>query len=123
MGQVEQAFRRAAFNVLSHNRDDHVRNHAFVASSAGAWRLSQAYDITHSKGVNGQHNMTVAGAGNPTAKDLAKLAADAGIQCQRAKSIVAEVAAAVKRWPEFAGNAGVSESSKKLALSSFVPAS
>lgn len=121
IGQVEQAFRRAAFNVLSHNRDDHVRNHAFLASASGAWRLSPAYDITHSVGVNGQHNMTVAGTGNPTVKDLLKLASDAGIQRQRARVIVAEVADAVKRWPEFAERAGVSEASTRFALTSFVP--
>lgn len=118
--QVEQAFRRAAFNVLAHNRDDHVKNHAFLALPTGAWTLSPAYDITHSKGVNGEHNMTVAGSGNPGVTDLLKLAADAGIKQPKTKDIIASVAAAIKRWPEFAENAGVSESSNKKVVATFV---
>jgi serine/threonine-protein kinase HipA len=28
-GDVEEMFRRMVFNVLAHNRDDHIKNHAF----------------------------------------------------------------------------------------------
>jgi serine/threonine-protein kinase HipA len=117
--QVEQAFLRAAFNVLAHNRDDHVKNHAFLASPTGLWTLSPGYDITHSEGVNGEHNMTVAGNGKPGVGDLLRLAAAAGIKQPKAKAIIASVADAIKRWPEFAENAGVSESSNKAVVASF----
>jgi serine/threonine-protein kinase HipA len=30
------------FNVLAHNRDDHVKNFAFLMDSAGQWRLAPA---------------------------------------------------------------------------------
>jgi serine/threonine-protein kinase HipA len=118
--QVEEAFRRASFNVLAHNRDDHVRNHAFIASPIGAWTLSPAYDITHSNGINGEHNMTVAGSGKPGVADLLKLADAAGIKRPKAMDIIASVAAATRRWPEFAENAGVSESSDEKVVASFV---
>jgi serine/threonine-protein kinase HipA len=118
--QVEEAFRRAAFNVLAHNRDDHVRNHAFLTSPIGAWTLSPAYDITHSNGINGEHNMTVAGSGKPGVADLLKLADAAGIKRPKAMDIIASVAAAIRRWPEFAENAGVSESSDEKVVASFV---
>jgi serine/threonine-protein kinase HipA len=120
--QVEQAFLRATFNVLAHNRDDHVRNHAFVAGPNGGWRLSQAYDITQSYGVNGEHNMTVAGSGRPGVKELLILAANAGLRPRKTKAILASVTASIKRWPEFAGKAGVSESSSRRIVSSFVAA-
>lgn len=119
--QVEQAFLRAAFNVLAHNRDDHVKNHAFLASPKGEWTLSPGYDITHSTGINGEHNMTVVGSGKPGVVDLLKLAAAAGIKQPKAAAIVASVAAATRRWPVFAENAGVSESSKKQVADSFAP--
>ncbi len=119
--QVEQAFLRAAFNVLAHNRDDHVKNHAFLASPRGEWTLSPGYDITHSNGVNGEHNMTVAGSGNPGAGDLLKLATSAGIKRPKAKDIIASVAATIRRWPEFAENAGVSETSSRRVSASLAP--
>jgi serine/threonine-protein kinase HipA len=109
--QVEQAFRRAVFNVLAHNRDDHVKNHSFVADQAGNWRLSPAYDLIHSLGISGQHNMTVAGSGRPGVKELLVLAKSAGIPERSAADIIAGVSSAIKRWPEFAEKAGVSQDS------------
>ena len=41
---LEQLFRRVVFNVLVANRDDHLRNHAFIRTRAG-WRLAPAYDL------------------------------------------------------------------------------
>jgi hypothetical protein len=52
--------------------------------------------------------------------DLLKLAADAGIKQAKAKDIIASVAAAIKRWPGFAENAGVSELSNQKVVASFV---
>jgi serine/threonine-protein kinase HipA len=41
---LEQLFRRAVFNVLVGNRDDHLRNHGFLREKTG-WRLSPAFDV------------------------------------------------------------------------------
>jgi serine/threonine-protein kinase HipA len=117
---VGQAYRRAVFNVLAHNRDDHVKNHAFVWALNGGWRLSPAYDLTHSYGVNGQHNMTVAGSGLPGVKELLTLADGAALRPKEAKAIIDSVRAAIGDWPEFAAKAGVSEASVKRIGSSFV---
>jgi serine/threonine-protein kinase HipA len=46
---VEEAFRRMVFNVLAHNRDDHVRNFAYRIRSDGAWQLTPAFDLTFSR--------------------------------------------------------------------------
>jgi serine/threonine-protein kinase HipA len=43
-GQLEQLFRRVIFNVLVGNRDDHLRNHAFLYGAHG-WELAPAYDV------------------------------------------------------------------------------
>ncbi len=115
--QVEQAYRRAAFNVLAHNRDDHVKNHAFLASPSGEWALSPAFDITFSSGVNGQHNMTVAGNGLPGEKELLALAKGAGLSDSRAKAILEEIGSSVRRWPVFARRAGVSKASRERVSS------
>ena len=41
---LEQLFRRVAFNVLVGNRDDHLRNHGFLLTKNG-WRLAPAFDV------------------------------------------------------------------------------
>lgn len=46
-GQLEQLFRRLIFNILTGNRDDHLRNHGFVHERLG-WRLSPAFDMNPS---------------------------------------------------------------------------
>jgi serine/threonine-protein kinase HipA len=41
---LEQLFRRVAFNVAIGNRDDHLRNHGFLLTPTG-WRLAPAFDL------------------------------------------------------------------------------
>lgn len=41
---LEQLFRRVAFNVVIGNRDDHLRNHGFLLTPSG-WRLAPAFDL------------------------------------------------------------------------------
>ncbi len=55
MRDVEQAFRRMVFNVLAHNRDDHVCQHAYLMDDKGEWRLAPAFDLTFSHGPGGEH--------------------------------------------------------------------
>ena len=43
-----ELFRRAVFNALTSNLDDHPRNHAMLMEAA-TWRLSPAYDLTPSR--------------------------------------------------------------------------
>ncbi|MDY0000239.1 MAG: type II toxin-antitoxin system HipA family toxin [Polyangia bacterium] len=108
-GHVLGAFRRAVFNVLAHNRDDHVKNFAFLLDdSTGLWSLSPAYDLTESAGPGGEHSMTIAGEGrDPGLQDLERLAAKAGIARRDALAIVEEVRSVVSRWQEFADEAEV----------------
>ncbi|MCD6526894.1 MAG: HipA domain-containing protein [Desulfuromonas sp.] len=44
---LEELFTRVVFNVVTANRDDHLRNHGFMRSPAG-WRLAPAFDINPS---------------------------------------------------------------------------
>ena len=49
--EIDEMFKRAVFNVLFANRDDHVRNHAFIMQPTGEWQLSPAYDLTPSPSI------------------------------------------------------------------------
>lgn len=55
------AFRRAVFNVVFNNRDDHPKNFAYIMSPFGEWTLAPAYDVTFCEGPGGYHQMDVMG--------------------------------------------------------------
>ena len=104
-----------AFNVLTHNRDDHVKNFAFRMTEEGLWELAPAYDLVLSPGPGGEHTMTIAGEGRaPTRRHLLQLAAPAGITDREAESILDGVAAAAARWRTHARAAEVSAKSAKI---------
>ncbi|HEU0300707.1 MAG TPA: type II toxin-antitoxin system HipA family toxin [Longimicrobium sp.] len=107
--QVEEAFRRMVFNVLAHNRDDHVKNFSFLMDRRGEWRLAPAYDLVFCTGPRGEHTMAVAGeARRPAKADMLRVAETCGIDAGRAKQLLGEVGAAVDRWPELAREGGIS---------------
>jgi serine/threonine-protein kinase HipA len=116
MRDVEQAFRRMVFNVLAHNRDDHVRQHAYLMDEKGEWHLAPAFDLTFNHGPGGEHYMAVMGEG----RDITRGAVEAlgvrhGIAAKRIVAIVAEVGGAVARWHKFADDVGVSASKAEIA--------
>ncbi|HEX3532210.1 MAG TPA: type II toxin-antitoxin system HipA family toxin [Thermoanaerobaculia bacterium] len=111
---VLECYRRMVFNVLAHNRDDHVKNFAFRMTTEGTWELAPAYDLVFASGPAGEHTMTIAGEGRaPARSHFLKLAELAGISGREAQEILAEVAAAVARWPVHASDAGAAARSAK----------
>jgi serine/threonine-protein kinase HipA len=106
---VRQMFRRMVFNVLTHNRDDHSKNHAFRMDADGSWHLAPAYDLTLSQGPAGEHSLAIAGEGkSPSRAHIMKVAADASIAKSEAGELYGAVAASVARWPQHAASAGLS---------------
>ncbi len=102
-------FRRMTFNVLSHNRDDHVKNFAFLLEPERGWALAPAYDLTFSSGPGGEHSMTIAGEGHaPSRRHLLTLAESSGVSMAETTKIIDEVAAAVREWPRYAREAALS---------------
>jgi serine/threonine-protein kinase HipA len=112
-GDVAAAFRRMVFNVLSSNRDDHVRQHSYLMDAAGIWRLAPAYDLTYSVGPGGEHYLEVEGEGRrPTRAHVRALGKRHGLDKATMDESVDAVAAAVAAWPGFADEAGVTRTSK-----------
>lgn len=106
--EVSQMFRNMTFNVLARNRDDHVKNHAFLMRADGVWKLAPAYDLTFSAGPGGEHSATIAGEGrNPGKEHLLHVARNASISERDALEIIDQVRAAVDNWPKFADEAGL----------------
>jgi serine/threonine-protein kinase HipA len=102
--QVDEQFRRAAFNVLAGNRDDHARNHAFVLDlDRKRYMISPAYDLTPSTGMGGEHALTINGRGKDIGPaDLQALARHGALPARRASAIIDEVIAAIGSWPRIA---------------------
>ena len=107
---VLRACRCMVFNVLAHNRDDHVKNFEFLLDdTTGDWALSPAYDLLYTPGPGGEHTMSLAGEGkNPGRSHLLRLAAQADVAKREIVGIIDQVQAAVARWKDFAAAAGVS---------------
>lgn len=114
---VLDGYRRMVFNVLAHNRDDHVKNFAFRLNHKDEWELAPAYDLVPSPGPGGEHTMTVAGEGRaPGRSHLTRAASAASVSSREAESILDEVASAVGRWRVHAREADVgTESTKTVA--------
>lgn len=108
MADVEHAFRRMIFNVLARNRDDHVRQHAYLMDDRGNWRLAPAFDLTFSNGPGGEHYMAVLGEGRKiTREHVEKLGKNHGIPVKRVIAAINDVRAALADWPSYARDAGV----------------
>ncbi|WP_343211457.1 type II toxin-antitoxin system HipA family toxin (plasmid) [Aliisedimentitalea scapharcae] len=115
MDVVEQQYKRAVFNVVARNQDDHVKNISFLMDRSGSWRLSPAYDVAYSYNPSGawtrDHQMSLAGKRNDfDHDDLMEFASNAGLKPARAKQVIEDVATSVARWSRHAGKAEVEPS-------------
>lgn len=110
---AQELFKRACFNALISNTDDHPRNHALIAMDR-EWSLSPAYDLTPTPQVSLER------------RDLAMVAGDAGrwanaqnlisqaprflLSAQQAAAIVDDLEARVREgWYRVARRVGVTE--------------
>ena len=87
--EVEQQFRRMAFNVLTRNYDDHARNFSFICRN-GQWTLAPAYDLTNDNTL-GQHATTVNYNGLPTDEDMITVGTNIRIPRTRCQEIIDEI--------------------------------
>ena len=110
----EQAFRRMVFNVAAANCDDHTKNFAFLMDETGQWRLAPAYDVTHAYNPGGewthQHLMSVNGKFSDIERqDILAVAERHGVA--GAAYVINKVNEAIRSWPEFADQAGLTAAS------------
>ena len=112
MSQIEEQYRRMAFNIIARNQDDHVKNIAFLMDKSGNWSLSPAYDMTYSYNPTGHwtssHQMTLNGKRDDfQLDDFVACEKHAAMKRGRGIEILKQVRAAVLMWKKFAEAAGV----------------
>jgi len=94
---LRQLFRRVVFNLLTGNRDDHLRNHGFLRAPGG-WRLAPAFDLNpspekvdHSLAFDDRERM-------PNLDSVRETAGLYRLSAGDADSLIGEVASAVDGW-------------------------
>ena len=110
---LTELYRRALFNIMARNQDDHTKNIAFLMDRRGGWRLAPAYDLIYAYNPSGawthRHQMTLAGKReNFTVGDLLTAARSADLKPTRAKAIFTQVQTAIVSWQAHAESASVS---------------
>ncbi len=108
-GQLQ--FRRAVFNLLSSNQDDHSKNWAFLQADDGQWNPAPFYDVTYSPHPFNEHATAFGGYGKaPPLKVMQKLATSAGFaNWNDAKQVIEEVAEAISQFTYLAKQQGISK--------------
>lgn len=107
--ELDEAFRRAVFNIAAVNQDDHVKNFGFLMDRLGRWSLAPAFDLTYAQGAGftRRHQMTLNGKTDGfTRDDLLALGRSLGVRKDGAL-VVDQVCEAVRDWPGFATAAAV----------------
>ncbi len=94
LGQAAQLVRRAAFNVLMGNDDDHLKNHAWLYDGR-SWEISPAYDLTWSPLAARSGPVCGHVAAVPRAA-LIELGTRLGLRKQESTQILDEVCAAAE---------------------------
>lgn len=109
-------FRRAVFNLLACNQDDHSKNWAFLENDQGQWQPAPFYDVTFSPHPHGEHSTAFAGFGKaPPLKAVQGLAAAAGFaNWGEARQIVEHTVHALAQFETLAKAAGLSSQTSTL---------
>ena len=97
---LRELYRRASFNVMFGNTDDHFRNHGFLLTPKG-WTLSPAYDIN--PGLK-SHQCLLIDQYTEQSDITALLSASSNylLEPREASEIIEEVRATVKDWRKVA---------------------
>lgn len=115
---LEQLFRRVAFNVAIGNRDDHLRNHGFILNARG-WRLAPAFDVNPSVD-KAAHVLNIDDADNrPSLETVLATAPFYRLAPEHARAIVSDVERVVSGWESTARRAGIARADIELTASAF----
>lgn len=104
---LQQLYRRVAFNIAIHNSDDHFRNHGFLLTPKG-WTLSPAYDLNPT--FNDHQSLLINATTNRS--DLQLLLASSEeymIGKEEATHIIEEVKDGVSQWRSMAIRIGIAK--------------
>lgn len=104
---LQELYRRVAFNICIGNTDDHFRNHGFLLTSKG-WTLAPAYDMNPT--LNEYQSLLVSSTSNKAELGiLLDTCEDYMLNRKIAEKIISEVIEVVKGWREMATRLSISK--------------
>ena len=104
---LQELYRRVAFNICIGNTDDHFRNHGFLLHEKG-WTLSPAYDMNPT--LNTAQSLLINEATNESNLQALCTSSEAYMLPRAvADKIIEEVVLAVKDWQQLATRLGISQ--------------
>jgi serine/threonine-protein kinase HipA len=108
---IDAIFDRMVFNVAAINYDDHVKNHSFLLTPDGTWRLSPAYDLSFAYNPNSPWTAQQALSVNGKFSDIQRtdlLAVGRKFAVADPSAHIQKILGSTARWLDFAQSAGVS---------------
>ncbi len=115
---LQELYRRVAFNICIGNTDDHFRNHGFLLTQKG-WTLSPAYDMNPT--LNEYQSLLINSATNKS--DLSILLESCEeymLSMKVAGKIIGEVREAIMNWKKLAMRIGIPKREIDLFDSRFI---
>ena len=114
---LQELYRRVAFNICIGNTDDHFRNHGFLLTSKG-WTLAPAYDMNPT--LNEYQSLLINSYTNKSdLNELLNSCEEYMLQKQTGHEIIGEVLDAVKGWRRLATRLGIAKSEQERFSSVF----
>lgn len=109
---LQELFRRVAFNICIANSDDHFRNHGFLLTQKG-WTLSPAYDMNPTQNEY-QSLLVSASSSKADLTILLEACKDYMLNREVALQIISEVATAVNEWKALSTKLGIANREMEL---------
>lgn len=113
---LEELWRRMAFNLLITNVDDHLQNHGFLHVAHGQWRLAPAFDINPFPDKDQELKLWLDEAYGPV-DSIEAVVGRAGyfrLDAAAARRVLGEVYTAIRNWKQVATSAAVGMSAQDL---------
>lgn len=123
LGQAAETeiFRRAVFNILGRNQDDHTKNTGFLMDRSGRWRLSPAFDMTYAYDPGGawtkNHQCRLNGKSSDfTFADLLRFGNFCNLSEKKSREIIEQAGDALAEFPMLADQLELNPELKRTVL-------
>ena len=114
---LQELYRRVAFNICIGNTDDHFRNHGFLLTAKG-WTLSPAYDMNPT--LNEYQSLLINSSTNKSdLNELLNSCEEYMLQKHIAQQIISEVLNTVKYWQSLANRLGIIKTEQNMFYTIF----
>ena len=115
---LTELFKRAVFNVVGRNHDDHTKQFGFLMDKLGRWTFAPAFDLTYSYDPKGKwtkgHQIRLANKQSSfTRNDLIKFGEYCNLNEKKSNRIIDKTTSVFKSFPLYADEFNIDSELKK----------